>query len=71
VVGGDGVASVQLSFNAQTPRGVKTVTSGGKTLKCPNSLSMSQILRFTMPTNGSTKTLTLNDGTEVTVSAKR
>jgi hypothetical protein len=71
VVGGDGTAAVQLSFQAQTPRGVKTVTSGGKTLKCPNNVSVSQILRFTMPTNGSTKTLTLNDGTEVTVSAKR
>ncbi|MDE1004338.1 MAG: DUF6013 family protein [Paraburkholderia fungorum] len=71
VVGGDGTASVQLSFQAQTPHGVKTVTSGGKTLKCPNEVSVSQILRFTMPTNGTTKTLTLNDGTEVAVTAKR
>ncbi|NPT58088.1 DUF6013 family protein [Paraburkholderia elongata] len=71
VVASDGTASVQLSFQAQTPHGVKTVTSGGKTLKCPNNVAVSQIVRFTMPTNGSTKTLTLNDGTEVAVTAKR
>ncbi|MFM0222396.1 DUF6013 family protein [Paraburkholderia dipogonis] len=71
VVGGDGTATVQLSFQAQTPKGVKTVTSGGKTLKCPNDVTISQIVRFTMPVNGSTKTLTLSDGTEVAISAKR
>jgi hypothetical protein len=32
---------------------------------------MSQVLRFTMPVNGSTKTLTLSDGTTVAISAKR
>jgi hypothetical protein len=71
VVSSDGTASVQMSFQAQTPHGVKSVTSGGKTLKCPNDVKVSQILRFTMPVNGSTKTLTLNDGTQVAVSAKR
>jgi Family of unknown function (DUF6013) len=71
MVSKDGTANVQLSFQAQTPHGVKTVTSGGKTLKCPNDVSMSQIVRFTMPVNGTTKTLTLSDGTEVAVSAKR
>ncbi|EIF31332.1 hypothetical protein BCh11DRAFT_06853 [Burkholderia sp. Ch1-1] len=71
VVAADGTATVQLSFQAQTPKGVKTVTTGGKTIKCPNDVSVSQILRFTMPVNGSTKTLTLNDGTEVAISAKR
>ncbi|CAH2805625.1 MAG: FIG00453584: hypothetical protein [uncultured Paraburkholderia sp.] len=71
VVASDGTASVQLSFQAQMPRGVKDVTKSGKTLKCPNDVTVSQILRFTMPVNGSTKTLTLSDGTEVAVSAKR
>ena len=71
VVSSDGTATVQMSFQAQTPHGVKTVTSGGKTLNCPNDVTVSQIVRFTMPVNGSAKTLTLNDGTEVTVSAKR
>jgi hypothetical protein len=71
VVAADGTATVQMSFQAQTPHGVKTVTSSGKTLKCPNDVAVSQIVRFTMPVNGTTKTLTLNDGTQVTVSAKR
>ncbi|HEY4352540.1 MAG TPA: DUF6013 family protein [Paraburkholderia sp.] len=71
VVANDGTATVQLSFQAQTPRGTKDVTSAGKTLKCPNYTAVSQVLRFTMPTNGSTKTLTLSDGSQVTVTAKR
>ncbi|HEV3422271.1 MAG TPA: DUF6013 family protein [Paraburkholderia sp.] len=71
VVANDGTATVQLSFQAQTPHGTKTVTNAGQTLKCPNDVKISQIVRFTMPTNGSTKTLTLSDGTQVAVSAKR
>lgn len=71
VVANDGTATVQLSFQAQTPHGTKTVTNAGKTLKCPNNMRASQIVRFTMPTNGSTKTLTLTDGTQIAVSAKR
>src|SRR6202012_1296971 len=55
VVANNGTATVQLSFQAQTPHGVKTVTSGGKTLKCPNSVAVRQILRFTLPTNGRPK----------------
>lgn len=71
VVAPDGTATVQLSFQAQTPHGTKTVTDGGKSLKCPNATSVSQVLRFTMPTNGSSKTLTLSDGSQIAVSAKR
>jgi hypothetical protein len=71
VVANDGTATVQLSFQAQTPHGTKTVTAGGKTLKCPSGETVSQIVRFTMPTNGSLKTLNLNDGTQITVMAKR
>lgn len=71
VVGADGTATVQLNFQAQTPRGTKSVTQAGKTLKCPNALMTSQIVRFTMPTNGSTKAVTLSDGTEIVLSAKR
>lgn len=71
VVANDGTATVQLSFQAQTPHGTKTVTNAGKTLKCPNNMMASEIVRFTMPTNGSTKTLTLTDGTQIAVSAKR
>ncbi|MEW6341449.1 MAG: DUF6013 family protein [Pseudomonadota bacterium] len=71
VVADDGTATVQLSFQALAPHGTKNVTHAGKTLKCPNDVRLSQIVRFTMPTNGSTKTLTLTDGTQVAVSAKR
>jgi hypothetical protein len=71
VVAKDGTATVQLHFHAQTPNGTKDVTSDGKSIKCPNYTAVSQVLRFTMPTNGSTKTLTLSDGSQVAVSAKR
>jgi hypothetical protein len=71
VVAKDGTATVQLNFQAQTPHGTKDVTSDGKSIKCPNTTAVSQVLRFTMPTNGSTKTLTLSDGSQVAVSAKR
>jgi hypothetical protein len=71
VVAADGTATVQMHFQAQTPRGTKNVTSDGKTLKCPNYTAVNQVLRFTMPTNGSTKTLTMNDGSQVAITAKR
>ncbi|CAD6549200.1 DUF6013 family protein [Paraburkholderia sabiae] len=71
VVAKDGTATVQMNFQAQTPKGTKTVSNNGKSLKCANYASVSQVLRFTMPTNGSTKTLTLSDGSQVAVSAKR
>lgn len=71
VVADDGTATVQMSFLAQTPHGAKSVTQNGKALQCPNDVTLSQIVRFTMPTNGSTKTLTLSDGTQVSVSARR
>ncbi|APR37650.1 hypothetical protein BTO02_12410 [Paraburkholderia sp. SOS3] len=71
VVAKDGTATVQLNFQAQTPHGTKDVTSHGKTLKCPDYTAVSQVLRFTMPTNGSTKTLTLSDGSQIAVTAKR
>jgi len=71
VVASDGTATVQLSFQGQTPHGTKMVTANGKSIKCPNDVSLSQIVRFTMPTNGTAKTLTLSDGTQVVVSARR
>jgi hypothetical protein len=71
VVAQDGTATVQMSFQAQTPHGTTAVNAGGKQIQCPKNVSMSQIVRFTMPTNGSVKTLTLSDGSQVSVSAKR
>ncbi len=71
VVASDGMATVQMHFQAQTPHGTKDVPSGDKTLKCPNYTAVSQVLRFTMRTNGSTKTLTLSDGSQVAITARR
>jgi hypothetical protein len=71
VVAANGTATVQLSFQGHAPRGTVSVTSGGKSIQCPKDAAFRQIVRFTMPTNGSAKTLTLSDGTQVTVSASR
>jgi hypothetical protein len=71
VVDEHGTASVQVSFRAQAPHGTRSVTSGGATLTCPDVMSHSQIVHFTMPTNGTAKTVTLSDGTQLTISAQR
>lgn len=67
----DGTATVQLSVQATAPRGMASQKVHGKTLQCPNVSNLSQVVRFTMPTNGSAKTVDLSDGTLVTVSAQR
>lgn len=71
IVASDGTATVQLSFQAQAPRGKAAVKNGGKTQTCPTFVTSNQVLRFAMPTNGTVKTVTLNDGTQISVSAKR
>jgi Family of unknown function (DUF6013) len=71
IVANDGTATVQMSVQASAPKGKTTVKAGGKTLQCPQAATMSQVLRFTMPTDGTAKTVALNDGTRVTVIAKR
>jgi hypothetical protein len=60
-----------MSVQASAPKGKTTVKVGGKTLQCPQMSTMSQVLRFTMPTNGTTKSVTLHDGTRVSIVAKR
>jgi hypothetical protein len=71
-VDADGTAAVQMSVQASTPHGKPTaVKVHGKTLQCPSVATLSQVVRFTMPTNGSAKTVGLSDGTQVTVSAQR
>jgi hypothetical protein len=47
------------------------VTVGGKSLQCPAYNRFSQIVRFSMATTGSSKTVKLSDGTQLTVSASR
>ncbi len=72
IVADDGTADVQMSVQASLPKGRSTtVKKGGKTLQCPQVTAMSQVLHFTMPTTGAVKTVALNDGTRVSVSAKR
>jgi hypothetical protein len=71
VVAPNGTASVQMSFHAQTPRGTAAVKVGGKEIQCPKKVSASQIVRFTISTNGGMKRLKLSDGTQVVVSTKR
>ncbi|WP_250451639.1 DUF6013 family protein [Caballeronia sp. ATUFL_M2_KS44] len=72
VVADNGVANVQISFRAYAPKGTSKVTVGGKTLQCPADNHLSQIVRFSMPTStGSKKTVTLDDGTQLTVTASR
>jgi len=71
IVSSKGTANVQLSFRAQAPHGTHTVTSGGKSLTCPNVVQHTQVIRFSMPTTGAAKTVRLSDGTQITVSAVR
>lgn len=71
IVDEHGTANVQLSFRAEAPRGTRSVASGGNTLTCPDVVSYSQVVRFSMPTNGTAKTITLGDGTQLSISAQR
>ncbi|MPV61306.1 hypothetical protein CFB46_13305 [Burkholderia sp. HI2761] len=65
-----GVANVQLSFQAAAPKGTRSVTAGGKSLQCPDVVSVSQVKWVSVPTNGGSKSVTMSDGTKVTVSIK-
>jgi hypothetical protein len=72
VIGDNGAANVQISFRAYAPTGMNKVTVNGKSLQCPTDKRFSQIVRFNMATaTGSKKTVTLDDGTQLTVTASR
>jgi hypothetical protein len=66
-----GDADVQLNFQASAPRGMTSVVVGGKKVECPGVNRFSQMVHFGMQTGGSAKTVTLSDGTKLTVSASR
>ncbi|KVM67846.1 hypothetical protein WJ60_13000 [Burkholderia ubonensis] len=66
-----GMANVQMSFQAAAPKGTRSVTVGGKSLLCPNVVSVSQVKWLTISSNGGSKTVTMSDGTKVAVSIKR
>ncbi|KVE21607.1 hypothetical protein WI93_23535 [Burkholderia vietnamiensis] len=65
-----GIANVQLSFQAAAPKGTRNVSAGGKSLQCPDVVSVSQVKWVSIPTNGGSKSVTLSDGTKITVSIK-
>ncbi|AOJ74200.1 DUF6013 family protein [Burkholderia ubonensis] len=65
-----GMANVQMSFQAAAPKGTRSVTAGGKSLLCPNVVSVSQVKWLTISSSGGSKTVTMSDGTKVTVSIK-
>ena len=71
IVAANGTANVQVNFRAQAPHGTRALTSGGKSITCPAVTSHTQIVRFSMPTDGTAKTIRLSDGTEITISARR
>lgn len=71
IVASNGTANVQLSFRAQAPHGTRTVTSGGKSLTCPNVVQHAEVIRFSMPTTGVAKIVKLSDGTQISISAVR
>jgi hypothetical protein len=65
-----GIANVQLSFQAAAPKGTRNVSAGGKSLQCPDVVSVSQVKWVSISTNGGSKSVTMSDGTKVTVSIK-
>jgi hypothetical protein len=71
IVATNGTATVQVSFRAQAPHGTQSVSSNGAQLTCPAVVAHSEVAHLTMPTNGTSKTLTLSDGTQITISAQR
>ncbi|WP_237070277.1 MULTISPECIES: DUF6013 family protein [Mycetohabitans] len=64
------MASLQLYFSGRAVQGTSTVTVDGKPLACPKTVSFSQVTRLSLPINGKTKTLTLSDGTQLSLSAQ-
>ncbi|BBE09560.1 Uncharacterized protein MCB1EB_1399 [Mycoavidus cysteinexigens] len=72
IVGQDGVATIQLSFRAHAPQGTYLYKKkSGQKVRCPKDRVHHQIVRFTLPTNGVSKTIKLTDGTILTVTATR
>jgi Family of unknown function (DUF6013) len=72
VVDTPGTATIQLSFDAISPQGKapKQGSAAADANTCPPVNQTSEIVRFALPLNSKPKTLTLKDGTQVTVSGK-
>jgi hypothetical protein len=72
VVDKPGTAAIQLSFDAISPQGKapKQGSAAAGANACPAVNQYSEIVRFTLPLNNKPKTLTLKDGTQLTVTGK-
>lgn len=64
------VANLQLYFSGRAVQGTSTVMVDGKPLACPKTVLFTQVTRLSLPINGKTKTLTLSDGTRLSLSAQ-
>jgi Family of unknown function (DUF6013) len=64
------VADLQLYFSGRTIQGVTNATVGGKKIACPNDVSFSQVTHLTLAIDGKSKTVTLSDGTQISLSAQ-
>ncbi len=72
VVDASGTATIQLSFDAISPQAgaPKQGSNAADANQCPPVSQYSEVVRFTLPLNSKPKTLTLKDGTQITVSGK-
>jgi hypothetical protein len=71
VVDASGTANVQLSFDALTPQASAPKQGAANDASaCPAITSTSEVVRFALPLNNKPKTVTLKDGTQVTISGK-
>jgi hypothetical protein len=74
VVDAANTANIQLSFDALSPQasapkqGSSTANADPKA--CPAVSTTSEVVRFALPLNNKPKTITLKDGTQLTISAK-
>ncbi|WP_250441847.1 DUF6013 family protein [Caballeronia sp. AZ1_KS37] len=72
VVEPDGKATIQIIFQGYAPRGTDAVAVAGKTFQCPTGASHNELMRFSMWTaTGAKKTITLGDGSRLTISVSR
>jgi hypothetical protein len=68
IVDAKGVANVQANFAGRAPQTVG-VTVNGESVACPKVVALSQLMRFSVRTNGRPTKLTLTDGTQLLISA--
>lgn len=71
IVNNKGISNIRLMFLATAPSGTnKTVKVNGKTLLCPEHITLTESKDLAVPIDGNPVTVTLSDGTKVTVGVK-